>query len=335
MRIAVDAMGSDAHPAPDVAGGVQAARETGVTVLLVGDEARIQTELQQHDTGGAAIEVIHAPQAITMADKPTEAGKNKPNSSMHIAMGLVRDGGADAFVTMGNTGAALTIAVLHQLKRGRGVKRPALGQIIQAGSSRTVLIDIGATPDARPEWLFQFAVMGVALAQTVLKEPAPTVALLSNGEEEGKGNQAVREASELLRQSSLNFVGNIEPKDILTGGAHVAVSDGFVGNIMIKSAEGALSHLGTLLRREVRRSPVSLLGGLLLRPALRRVQRELDPYEIGGALLLGVNGVVVIGHGRSDARAVKNAIGQARAAVEGGIVAAVEAGLEQASVPRP
>jgi glycerol-3-phosphate acyltransferase PlsX len=330
MRIAVDAMGSDDCPAPDVAGSILAARESsGDTILLVGDEQQIQAELRKHDTTGLDLKVVRAAQTITMQDKPSEVGKGKPDSSMHVGLRLVHDGEADAFVTAGNTGAALAIALLHTLKRIRGIKRPALCREIPTGSTQTVLLDIGATPDAKPDWLLQFALMGDAYARYVLGVDNPRVTLLSNGEEESKGSQPVREASDLLEQSALNYTGHIEPKDLLRGAADVVVSDGFSGNIMIKSAEAAMSFLGGKIRSEVKSNPRYMLGGLLLRPALRKIQRELDPTEIGGALLLGVNGVVIIGHGRSNATAIKNAIRQARSAVEHRMIEAIEVGLEQ------
>jgi glycerol-3-phosphate acyltransferase PlsX len=329
MRIALDAMGSDNCPAPDVAGGVQAAREYGDTILLVGDRALIESELAKQDTSGLKLEIVHASEAITMHDKPSMVGKAKPDSSMHIGMNLVKDGKADAFVTAGNTGAVLSIATLFTLRRISGVKRPALSAILRVRERAVTLLDVGANADSKADWLAQFAIMGKIYAQNSLGLNNPRVGVLSNGEEEGKGNELVREASTLIAALPLNFVGNVEPKDLLRGNADVIVSDGFVGNIMLKSMEGATSEMGKMIREEVMRDLPSKLGGLLARSAFRRVYKQVDPFEVGGAPLLGVNGVVIIGHGRSNDKAIKNAIGQARKAVVGRVIESIEAGLRE------
>ena len=328
MRIALDAMGSDERPVPDVAGGVWAAKEFGDTILLIGDENRIKGELSKHDTTGLKLEVIHAAEQVMMDDKPGEVIKGKPQSSMHVAMNLVADGKADGFVTMGNTGAAHSIATLKTLKRIPGVKRPALSSIFSISGKTFILLDIGANTDSRPEWLAQFAIMGKIYSENALSINNPRVALLSNGEEEGKGNQLIRDAGELIAQLPLNFIGNIEPKAILDGGADVIVSDGFVGNIAVKAFEASTRSLMYLIRDELTRNVFTKAVGALARPALMRVRKQVDPFEIGGAPLLGVNGVVIIGHGRSNAYAVKNAIGQARRAVAGHIIDSIREGLE-------
>ncbi|MDK3161560.1 phosphate acyltransferase PlsX [Kamptonema cortianum] len=331
MRIALDAMGSDDCPVPDVEGAVLAAREYGDHIFLVGDEPRIREQLARHDTTGLRLEVIHTPEYISMTDKPGDVGKAKPNSSMHVGMNLIRDGKADAFVTAGNTGAALAIATLFTLKRIPGIKRPALTALIRIAGQSIIALDVGANADSKPEWLVQFALMGTLYARATLGLPNARVALLSNGEEDEKGNEVIREAHHLLKQSSLNFVGNVEPKDMLKGHVDVIVADGFVGNIMLKSLEGATSMMVTLLRQELMRTPVTKLGAALARPAFRRIQKQIDPSEVGGAPLLGVNGVVIIGHGRSNATAIKNAIGQARKAVEGNLIESIRSGLESMS----
>jgi glycerol-3-phosphate acyltransferase PlsX len=333
MRIALDAMGSDTFPEPDVAGAVLAAREYGDTIYLVGDEARLRAELGKHQTAGLKLEIVHASQSVEMTDKPSTVGKAKPDSSMHVGMNLVRDGRADGFVTAGNTGAALAIATLHTLRRIPGVKRPALTAIIRIEGTNAILLDVGANADSKPDWLTQFALMGKVYAQATLGLESPRVGVLSNGEEEGKGNQLVQDASALIRALPLNFVGNIEPKDFLRGAADVVVADGFVGNIMLKSLEGATSKMATVIRTELKRNVLSMLGAALVMPAFRRVYRQIDPSEVGGAPLLGVNGVVIIGHGRSNAKAIKNAIGQARKAVAGNLIERIQHGLEQVNVP--
>lgn len=327
MRIALDAMGSDDCPVPDVAGAVLAAREWNDTIYLVGDSRRIETELARHDIRNLRLEVVHADQAVLMTDKPSTVGETKPQSSMHVGMTMVKDGRADAFVTAGNTGAAMAVATLYTLRRIRGVRRPALSSIIRVGDRSVILLDIGANADTKPDWLGQFAVMGKIYAQNALGIAEPRIALLSNGEEEEKGNHLIQEARAVLQASGINFIGNLEPKDILRGQADVIVSDGFVGNIAIKSFEAIGAVLFDLIRTEIRRDVLSTLGGVLAQRAFRRVYRQVDPFEIGGAPLLGVNGVVIIGHGRSNAKAIKNAIRQARLAVAGQIVERIQAGL--------
>ncbi len=330
MRIVVDAMGSDRHPVPDVEGAVMAAREFDAQdrLILVGDRARIAQELSKYNTDGLPIEVIHASQHIEMSDNPTQTARQKPNSSMLVGMRLVRDGQADAIVTAGNTGAALTLATLHTLQRIRGVRRPALTSLMRVENNQLVVMaDLGANPDAQPEWMFQFGVMGSLYAQHVLGQTRPRVALLSNGEEEGKGNQVVRESAALFANSGLNFIGNVEPKEVLQGAADVVVTDGFVGNIMLKTMEAVGEAFFRAMRRELLRNPLRILGGLLISPALRKIYKQVDPFEIGGAPLLGVNGVVIIGHGRSNAKGIKSAIRQARSAVEGNLIEAIRQGL--------
>ena len=335
MRIALDAMGSDNFPTSDVAGAVLAAREYGDTILLVGDRAQIEAELAKHDITGLNLEIHHASDIITMHDKPSVVGKAKPNSSMHVGMNLVKDGAADAFVTAGNTGAALSIATLYTLRRIAGVKRPSLSGIIRVGASALILLDVGANSDSKPEWLAQFALMGKIYANSSLGLSDARVAILSNGEEEGKGNELIREATPLIAALPLNFVGNIEPKEMLQGGADVVVADGFVGNIALKSLEAATRAMGGVIRDELMADTLSKIGGLLARAAFKRVYKQVDPFEVGGAPLLGVNGVVIIGHGRSNDKAIKNAIGQARKAVSGRVIEAIEAGLiEQVQVER-
>ncbi|MBI5960073.1 MAG: phosphate acyltransferase PlsX [Chloroflexi bacterium] len=327
MKIVLDAMGSDEHPAPDVEGAVLAAREYKETIILVGDEARIKAELVKHKTDGLSIEVVHASQAVAMTDKPGTVGRGKPDSSMHVGMRLVKEGGADAFVTMGNTGAALAIATLHVLRRISGVYRPALSAILRLQERSMILLDIGANADCKPEWMAQFALMGSLYAEHALKNNKPRVGLLSNGEEAGKGSALVQETAELLLTGGVNFIGNVEPKEVLKGGVDVAVMDGFSGNVMLKTMEAFGSALFGLIRQELMADSRSKLAGLLAKPAFRRVYRQVDPFEIGGAPLLGVDGVVIIGHGRSNGIAVKNAIRQARNAVNGRIVPAIRQGL--------
>ncbi len=329
MRIVLDAMGSDDYPVPDVAGAVLAAREWGDEIILVGREELIQQELARHDTAGLRLEIVHAPQVIEMDDEPARAARVKKDSSMHVGMNLVRDGQADGYVTAGNTGGVLAVATLQTLRRIRGVKRPALAAILPLPAGRAVALDIGANADCRPEYLLQFALMGDIYARAVLDCARPRVALLSNGEEPGKGNTLVKEASKLLIASGLNFIGNVEPKEAAACHADVIVTDGFTGNIFIKTIEGTAKMLTDLIRDEIKASVLTTVGGLLAKPAFRRMARRVDPFEVGGGPLLGINGVVIVAHGRSNGRAIKNAIRQARKAVQGGVVEAIRDGLTQ------
>ena len=330
MRIVVDAMGSDDNPTPDVAGSVMAAREYGVTIILVGDEELIRSELADHDSDGLSIEIVHASQVITMEDKPSLVLREKKDSSMHVGINLVKTGAADAFVTAGNTGAALGIAMLRNVGLGRipGIKRPALGVNFPT-PERPFLIDNGANADCRPEYLLQFGIMGSIYVERVLGVDNPRVALVSNGEEEGKGNALIQEATPLLANSQLNFIGNIEPKEFMRGAADVAVADGFTGNILMKTAEAVSSYMADLIRTYMKANPVAAVGGLLSRSVFSQVRAHLDPDEVGGAPLLGVNGPVIIGHGRSNATAIKHAIGQARLVAENNIVEAIASGIKQ------
>jgi glycerol-3-phosphate acyltransferase PlsX len=321
-------MGSDEYPVPDVEGAVLAAREWGDEILLVGREEPIRRELARYDVNGLKLKVVHASEVIEMDDEPAWAAKTKKDSSMHVGMNLVRDGEAEAYVTAGNTGGVLAVATLHTLRRIQGVKRPALAIIVPLPAGLVITLDGGANADCRPEHLLQFALMGDVYARAVLDRENPRVALLSNGEEPGKGNVLVKETYKLLEQSGLNFIGNIEPKEALSRHADVVVHDGFSGNVFIKTIEAAAKMLTDLIREEIKAGPLTAMGGLLARPAFRRVARRVDPFEVGGGPLLGVNGVVIIGHGRSNGRAIKNAIGQARKAVQGGVVQAISAGLQ-------
>lgn len=330
MRIAVDVMGSDNYPAPDVAGAVMAARQFNDTIILVGREAIVTEELAKHDTDGLPIQVVHAEQIITMEDKPSKAVREKRNSSMHVGINLVKSGKADAFVTAGNTGCALGVAMLRNVGLGRipGIKRPALGAIFPT-PDRPLLIDNGANADCKPEYLLQFGLMGSLYVERVLGIERPRVALISNGEEEGKGNILIQETIPLLAASGLNYIGNIEPKEFIRGGAEVGVTDGFTGNILLKTAESVASYMSEMIREYMKSNPISALGGILARPAFDRVKSHLDPDEVGGVPLLGVNGVVIVGHGRSSAIAIKRAIEQARRVVENEVVEAIAAGINK------
>jgi glycerol-3-phosphate acyltransferase PlsX len=328
MRIVVDAMGSDQYPGPDVGGAVLAAREWGDEIVLVGNESLIGAELTKHSTDGLKIEIVGASEVIGMLDKPGESSQKKTDSSMHVGMRLVRARQADGFVSAGNTGAILAVALLQTLRRIRGIKRPALTAVFRNPTGYTIMADFGANSDCRPDWLVQFGIMANQYARLGLNIPTPRVALLSNGEEEGKGNALVHEALPLMQaEKSFYFVGNMEPKEVLQGETDVIIHDGFTGNIMGKTLEAMGSMMSRLIREEIKASPISMVGGALASSAFKRVRRRVDPFEVGGAILLGVDGVVIIGHGRSNDIAIKNAIRQARRAVEGNVVEAIKSGI--------
>lgn len=329
MRIVVDAMGSDHYPEPDIAGAVMAARETGDEMILVGNASRIELELAKHDTSGLTLQVRHASQVIEMTDTPSKVSREKRDSSMHVGLQMVGNGEGDAFVSAGNTGGILAVATLRQYGLGRipGVKRPALGVIFPT-KERPLLMDNGANADCKPEYLLQFGVMASLYVERVLGIKNPRVGLISNGEEEGKGNQLIKETIPLLVNSGLNYIGNIEPKEFMRGEADIGLTDGFTGNIMMKTAEAVASYLMDLVRQEIMASTRTKIGGMLARPAFRRAGKQLDPNEVGGAPLLGVNGVVVIAHGRSNAYAMKQAINQARHLVSRQVVEAIRDGID-------
>ena len=339
MRIVVDAWGSDNCPGPDVEGAVLAARAWGDEIILVGPEEATQAELAKHQTEGLHIRVVHAPEVLTMADHSEEV-RQKEDSSIRVGMRMVRDGEADAFVSAGNTIACLASAIFD-LRRIRGIRRPALCTVYPIAFQPMLFLDMGANADPTPEILLQSARMGAIYAERVLGIASPRVGLLANGEEEEKGTLVLREAFGQFKASELNFVGNVEPKEAVKGAADVVVTDGFTGNIHIKTAEAVASFLKAMIKRDVLgpvRSKVGLalmVPGLILAlpglalvvPGLRKVMRRLDYAEVGGGLLLGVNGVVIVGHGRSNAKAVKHAILRAREAVAGDVVETIAAGM--------
>lgn len=330
MKIAVDAMGSDARPVPDVQGAVEAAREYNIGILLVGPETQIRQELKKIGSVPAGVEICNATQEIAMNEHPANAVREKKDSTIVVGIQQVKLGNADAYVSMGHTGANLAAAIF-ELQRIKGVHRPALGALFPTPQGPSLLIDVGANTDCKPEWLDQFGVMGESYVRGVLRIEQPRVALLSNGEEEIKGNQAVQEAHALLKQraakTGMNFIGNVEGKDVAAHLADVIVADGFVGNIALKTAEGIAKMLNELIRSEIKANPISTVGGALAMPAFNKVKRILDYTEYGGAPLLGVNGVVIVGHGRSNAVAVKNAVRAAKRAVEANILAAIRSGV--------
>jgi glycerol-3-phosphate acyltransferase PlsX len=329
MKIVVDAMGGDHAPQVVVDGVVQAARELGVEIVLAGPQQQVQAELAKYETSGLSIRIHNASQVIDMDEhNPSAAVKAAKDSSMVVGMELIKRHEADAFFTAGHSGAALASA-LFRLGRLKGIKRPALSTIFPSETPQgyCFLLDIGANAICKPEYLVQFAMMGSVYAERVLGVSNPRVAILSNGEEEGKGNELVQATVPLLKASGLNFIGNAEGKDIPWGIADVIVTDGFTGNVVIKLAEGVSKFLMETLKREITANTVSKVGALLAKPAFDAVRRRLDYREYGAAPLLGVDGVVLVGHGRSDALAIKNAVRMTVQTVENGVLEAIKQGV--------
>ena len=315
ITIALDAMGGDHAPGPEIEGSVLAAKELGISVLLVGQPQALRNELAEHDADGLPIKIVTASEAISMEDSPAVAFRRKKDSSVHVAARLVKAGKADGMVSAGNTGAVMAVArsLLGTLP---SVDRVALAAPFpNAKGEVSVLLDVGANVDSRPEHLEQFAVMGEAYYRSVFGGVdsagvgrRPRLGLLSIGEEEAKGNEVTREAHNLLKRSSPNFVGNVEGRELFSGDVHVIVCDGFVGNIALKICEGLALHMFGLMKKALESTLASQLGALFTRGALKGLRKHIDYSEYGGAPLLGVRGICVIGHGRSNANAIKNAI---------------------------
>jgi glycerol-3-phosphate acyltransferase PlsX len=328
MRIILDAMGSDTHPTPEVQAAIEASQFFGDEILLVGPADLLREEIKAASGNTAKVRVIHAPEVIEMADKPAENARRKAQNSMSIGMELIKSGDGDAFVTAGNTGGAMATA-LFTLGRIKGVKRPALTALFPVKGGHCVVSDIGANAECKPEYLFQFAIMGSVYAQKVLNISSPRVGLLSNGEEAGKGNQLVKEVFPLLENSGLNFIGNVEGKELFGGQVDVVITDGFTGNVLLKSSEAVAKFLVDLLREELISSLQTKLGALLAKPAFNVLKKTMDPAEVGAVPLLGIDGLVFVGHGRSEAPALVNAIRVARQAVEVDLLAAIRAAIQE------
>ncbi len=318
MRIAVDAMGGDHAPREIVRGAVDAARRLeGVTqILLVGIEDAVRAELSELSSIPSKIEVVHASEVVDMDEKPVEALRRKKDSSIARAVDLVKKGDADAVVSAGNTGAVMVSATLR-LRKLEAVERPAIATVMPTRNRPFVLLDAGANTDCTPKFLAQFGVMGQVYSRLILGQENPIVGLLSIGGEEVKGNDMTRETFKLLSDSGLNFRGNVEGHDLFEGETDVVVCDGFVGNVVLKTAESVSMAIGHWLKKEFKKNPIRMLGAVLLGGALRTMKKKLDPESYGGAPLLGVNGVCIITHGSSSARAIYHAIRVAKDSVVG------------------
>lgn len=333
VRIALDAAGGDRAPEETVFGALAAARELGVHVTLVGDENAIRRVLGDEQLP-EGMTIVHAPDVVTMEDEPARAVRQKRNSSIVVSAQLVRAGEADALVSAGNTGAAMAAGLFH-IGRAAGVERPAIATPMPTQSGFCFIVDAGANAEVRPEHLHQFAHMGAVYVREVFGVPEPRVGLLNVGEEPSKGTKVVREAYELLRSdAALRFVGNVEGSDVPEGKADVVVCDGFSGNVVLKLAEGVAATIFHFLRHEVFAGPRGKAAGLLVRPGLRKVRDRMDYAEYGGAPLLGLEGTVIIAHGKSDRRAIRNAIRVAAAAAESRVPAHIRAAMAQLSEQR-
>jgi len=322
-RIVLDGMGSDLHPEPELAAAELAVQRWGEPIWLTGPERLLRPRIHS-----GRIELLDAPEVISMTEKPSLAARRKTRNSMTVGMEQLKSGQADAFVTMGNTGGALASA-LFTLGRLKGVKRPALSVVLPVRDGQAVMLDIGANAECKPDYLLQFAVLGAIHARLMMDRERPRIGLLSSGEEAGKGTELVRNSYQALANSGLDFRGNVEPKEVYQGQVDVVVTDGFTGNVFIKTSEAVAALIVAVMRAEVAASPLTAAGGALARPALRRVFKLLDPGEYGAAPLLGADGLVFIGHGRSDEKAILTAIQVARQAVEVNLLQAMRDGIAE------
>jgi len=308
MKIAVDAMGGDNAPHAVIAGAVQAAKEYGVGIILVGIEQVIQEELNKHHNAKALpLEIRNATEVVDMLDSPATVFRRKKDSSIRVANELVKSGEAVAVISAGHTGAAMATS-LFVLGKLEGIERPAIATIMPTMKGTCIILDVGANVDCKPNHLLQFAIMGEVYSKYLLKNLNPRVGLLSIGEEATKGNELTKEAFKLLTETSLNFIGNVEGRDVMSGKADVVVCDGFIGNVVLKISEAVAETIGLIIRENIGDNLIRKLGYFMMRPAFRSLKRRIDYAEYGGAPLIGINGISIISHGRSSDRAIKNAV---------------------------
>ena len=322
MKIVVDAMGGDYAPKNVIEGVVSAVKELKGTIVLVGREQEVKKELARYDYPASQIEIIHAPEVVGMDEPATASIRKKKNSSISIGVNLLKDHSYSAFVSAGNTGAVVCASTVF-LGMMPGVERPGIGLILPTLKSFTFLIDIGANTDPKPQHLFQYAIMANIYAQHVLNIKNPVIGLLNIGEEEAKGTDFVKETHKLMSERVTGFMGNIEANEIFSGKCDCIICDGFVGNVVIKVSESLVESAGALLKREIKKSPIALLGAFLMKSRLMHIKKHADYSEYGSAPLLGVNGLVMISHGRSNPKAIKNAIKAAMREVEHNVMARI------------
>lgn len=334
QRIAVDTMGTEAAPGPELEGAILAARERRAEIVLVGPQGLLQRELSRRDTRGLRFEIVHASEVVTMEDAAARAFRHKKDSSIRVAARLVRDGKADGLVSAGNTGAVMAAAKIT-LGVLEGVDRPALAAVMpNLQGTATIVLDVGANVDCRPGNLEQFAVMGEVYYRTIYGVKEPRVGLLSNGEEAHKGNEVVRLTYPRLKQLPLNFIGNVEGRDVINGKVDVIVTDGFTGNVVLKTSEGVAIVLAGMLKQALSSAVSARLGAVLARSALRKFKKRVDYSEYGGAPLLGVRGVCIITHGGSNATGIKNAIRVASEFAAGQVNEKIQQELAETSLGR-
>ncbi|MBW6472731.1 MAG: phosphate acyltransferase PlsX [Anaerolineaceae bacterium] len=327
MTIILDAMGSDNYPIPEIEGAMLAVQQLGVDIILVGNTDMIKNQLPPNFDLDK-IQIVDAPDVLEMTDKPVEASRRKPNNSMAVGLRLLKEGRGQAFVTAGNTGGALFNAI-SILKRMQGVQRPALTAVFPTRKGRCVVLDIGANADCRPDFFVQFGIIGSIFAEKVLNIKNPRVAMLSNGEEEGKGNQLIKESKDLMKKADFNFIGNVEPKEVFAGETDVVVCDGFTGNVFLKTSEAVGKMMTDIIKEDIKSGFITTLGGLLVKPAFNRIKTMMDPSQVGAGRLLGVNGLVFIGHGRSNSVAIFNGIKAAQHDVELNLIDEIQAAIEK------
>ena len=330
QRIALDGMGSDDYPFPELHGAIAAASEFGYEIIITGDEALLVPALQQIDhTSNTKISIVHAPEKIESDESPAFSSRTKTKNSIAAGMRLLKNGEADAFVSAGNTGAILANGLIT-LRRMPYTRRPAIAVLIPVAQGYFILLDVGANSDCKADFLHQFAIMGNLYANKVLGIPHPKVGLLSNGEEENKGNLLTKEAHALMKHDqNINFIGNVEGKEMFAGVADVVITDGFTGNVSLKITEAVAKMVTMLVKDAIKSNILSMLGGILVRKSIQNTARTLDPNEHGGAPLLGLNGIVVVGHGRSNSRAIRSAIKVAGKAAKHDLLGELQAALEK------
>lgn len=334
MKLAVDGMGGDNSPSAVVEGCVQAVKEFGVDILLTGPAEVIKSELDKHEYDKSKIHIIDAREVIDPNEHPVSAIRKKKDSSLSIALNLVKNKEADAVISAGSTGAFMAGA-LFIVGRIKGIDRPALAPIMPGKNKSFMIIDCGANAECKPVNLFQFAMMGKVYMENIMKIVDPTIGLINIGSEEEKGNELTKAAYKILKRSNMNFVGNVEPREISNGDVDVLVCDGFVGNTVLKMFEGVASNIFEILKTEIMSSFKTKIGGILLKSVFKNFKKKFDYKEVGGAAFLGVDGICIKAHGSSDARAIKNAIRQAKNFYDNGVLPKIKSSIEEITLNEP
>ena len=326
MTIILDAMGSDNYPSPEILGALDAKQFISEEIILVGDKNLIIQKMKELSVDKDSFSIANAPEIVEMWEKPVESSKKKPNNSMAVGIGLVKEEKGTSFVTAGNTGGAMFNG-LRVLGRMKGVQRPALSVIFPTRKGKCIVLDVGANADCRPDFLRQFAIMGSIYSEIINHVDNPRVGLISNGEEAGKGNQLVKDTYKLLENSTVNFIGNVEPKELFAGDADVVVTDGFTGNVFVKGSEAIAKFIIDVLKDSLMSSYRTKIGALLAKPAFNSIKSLIDPSAIGAAPLLGLDGLVLVGHGRSDSRAITSSLLLAHNAAKSNLIEKMREGI--------